>query len=70
MIHDYMVGNCSCTGHIEQNQMFEVLICELVKVNLVVNLKPEKVLFYGIKRPVLFLLDNPDQADPRPPVRN
>ena len=55
MIHDYMVGNCSCTGHIKQNQMFEMLIGELVKVNFVVNLKPEKVLFYGIKRPVLFL---------------
>ena len=35
--------------------MFEVLICELVKVNLVVNLKPEKVLLDGIERPVLFL---------------
>ena len=55
MIHDYMVGNCSCTGHIEQNQMFEVLIGELVKVNLIVNLKPEKVLLDGIERPVLFL---------------
>ena len=46
--------------HIEQDQFFKMLICVLVKIDLVIDFKPEKVFFYGIKWPVFLLQLKPD----------
>ncbi len=50
-----MGRNGSGIGHIDQDQFFEVLIGVMVKVNPVIDLKPEKILFNRVEGPVFFL---------------
>ena len=50
-----MSGNCSCIRNVNQYQFFEMLKSKLIKVNIIVDFEPEKVLFNSIEWPIFFL---------------